>query len=41
MYGDIQNPLFDAKQILIDLLGYDKLGSNRFYKDNKHDQRFV
>ena len=41
MYGDIQNPLFDAKQILIDLLGFDKLGSNRFYKDNKNDERFV
>ena len=41
MYGDIQNPLFDAKQILIDLLGYDKLGSNWFYKNHKKDQRFV
>ena len=40
MYGDIQNPLFLVNDIT-NLLGYDKIGSNRFYKDNKKNERYV
>lgn len=41
MYGDAENPLFDARTVLIDILGYEKLSKCRFYKDYKKDDRFV
>ncbi len=41
MYNGADNPLFSASQILIDLLGYNKLNECRFYKDNKKNEEFV
>jgi hypothetical protein len=41
MRGDAENPLFEANQIIVDLLGYKKLNECRFYKDNKKNELFV
>lgn len=41
MYGTNEEPLFDARQILIDSFEYKKLNENWFYKNNKNDSRFV
>ena len=41
MYGDLENPLFEANQIIIGLLEYKKLNECRFYKDNKKNEDFV
>ena len=41
MYNGAESPLFGASQILIDLLGCNKLNECRFYKDNKKNEDFV
>ncbi len=41
MHNGAENPLFEANQIIIDLLEYTQLTDCRFYKDNKKNEVFV
>ena len=40
MHNGAENPLFEARQVIIDILEYNKLGECRFYKDNKKNEVF-
>ena len=41
IHGDAENPLFEAKQIIVGLLEYKQLEDCRFYKENKKNEKFV
>ena len=41
VYGKAEDPVFLARQVLIEILGYSQLDNNYFYKENKNDITFV
>ena len=41
VYGTNENPLFLVNDIVCELLGLDKINSDRFFRDNKGNDRYV
>lgn len=41
MYGSNENPLFLVNDIICELLGMEKINRDRFFRDNKEDERYV
>ena len=41
LYNTVEDPLFDAKQVIEQVLEYKELNECRFYRDNRMNEKFI